>query len=484
MPTQRRRRRRAADAEADAEGAAPAAPQPLAAGGHRVCMVSDFFHPGFGGVEIHIYNLARCLTLRGHKVIVVTREYEGGRQGVRWITGGIKVYHLPFKGVRLPPGIVTLPTMFGLLPLFRNVLIRERITLVHGHQTTSNMCHECMFHAANMGIPTCFTDHSLFGFADAASIHINKVLEFSLLSSVGHVICVSNTCRENTVLRAKIMPSKVSVIPNAADTSVFTPPEAMRGRTWGTSCADCITIVVITRLVYRKGADLLVDLIPEVCRRHPRVRWVVGGDGPRKLQVEQMIERNDLFARVELLGAVPHDRVPEVLRRGQIFVNTSLTEAFCIAILEAASCGLLVVSTGVGGVPEVLPTAATAADGVPEMLLLADPEPSSIAAAVDEAIRRAPAVSPWDFHEHCVSFYSWQDVADRTALVYNKVASCAVPDVVTRARRVWRIGPVYGTICVGISALGHLLWRVLRWLRPAAEVEPAMDYPVAAEVPG
>jgi phosphatidylinositol glycan class A protein len=46
----------------------------------------------------------------------------------------------------------------------------------------------------------------------------------------------------------------------------------------------------------------------------------------------------------------------QVLVRGHIFVNCSLTEAFCIAIVEAASCGLIVVSTKVGGVPEVLPS--------------------------------------------------------------------------------------------------------------------------------
>jgi phosphatidylinositol N-acetylglucosaminyltransferase subunit A len=42
-----------------------------------------------------------------------------------------------------------------------------------------------------------------------------------------------------------------------------------------------------------------------------------------------------------------------VLVRGHIFLNCSLTESFCIAILEAACCGLFVVSTRVGGVPEV-----------------------------------------------------------------------------------------------------------------------------------
>jgi phosphatidylinositol N-acetylglucosaminyltransferase subunit A len=54
-----------------------------------------------------------------------------------------------------------------------------------------------------------------------------------------------------------------------------------------------------------------------------------------------------------------------VLTQGSIFLNTSLTEAFGIAILEAACAGLYVVSTRVGGVPEVLPN---------EMISFANPE--------------------------------------------------------------------------------------------------------------
>ena len=33
----------------------------------KICMVSDFFHPGLGGVEMHIYQLSECLLQRGHK---------------------------------------------------------------------------------------------------------------------------------------------------------------------------------------------------------------------------------------------------------------------------------------------------------------------------------------------------------------------------------------------------------------------------------
>lgn len=64
------------------------------------------------------------------------------------------------------------------------------------------------------------------------------------------------------------------------------------------------------------------------------VYFIIGGDGPKKLLLEEMRERCQLHERVELVGAVPHHRVREVLVRGHIFLNCSLTESFCIALLE------------------------------------------------------------------------------------------------------------------------------------------------------
>ena len=56
----------------------------------------------------------------------------------------------------------------------------------------------------------------------------------------------------------------------------------------------------------------------------------------------------------ELSSIGPQPFLPTAVQvQGDIFINASLTEAFCMAIVEAASVGLLVVSTAVGGVPEV-----------------------------------------------------------------------------------------------------------------------------------
>ena len=57
---------------------------------HNICMATDFFYPNVGGVESHVYQLSQCLIARGHKVIVITHFY-GDRQGIRFMTSGLKV---------------------------------------------------------------------------------------------------------------------------------------------------------------------------------------------------------------------------------------------------------------------------------------------------------------------------------------------------------------------------------------------------------
>ncbi len=93
--------------------------------------------------------------------------------------------------------------------------------------------------------------------------------------------------KENTVLRANVEPSRVSVIPNAVDTSVFTPNPSARA-------PNVVTIVCITRLVYRKGVDLMVEVIPAICRKFEHVNFIIGGDGPMRVAVEQMRENHQL----------------------------------------------------------------------------------------------------------------------------------------------------------------------------------------------
>ena len=113
---------------------------------------------------------------------------------------------------------VILLTIYGTLPLLRHIWIRENIHIIHSHTATSPFANEALMHAKSMGYKTVYTDHSLFGFTDAACFHVNKILKF-FLSDIDHAICVSHTSKENLTLRAALNPNIISVIPNAVDPS-------------------------------------------------------------------------------------------------------------------------------------------------------------------------------------------------------------------------------------------------------------------------
>ncbi|KAM7437308.1 hypothetical protein ABFA07_013012 [Porites harrisoni] len=425
---------------------------------HNICMVSDFFYPNMGGVESHIYQLAQCLIQRGHKVVVVTHSYDK-RSGVRYLTNYLKVYYLPFGTFH---NQCVLPTLYTTLPLMRCIFLREKIAIVHGHSAFSALCHDALLHARTMGLHTLFTDHSLFGFADASSIITNKFLQFSL-ADIDHVICVSHTSKENTVLRASMNPRMVSVIPNAVDADVFSPDTSKKTK-------GKITIVVVSRLVYRKGMDLLAGILPIMCSNHSDVQFIIGGDGPKRTLLEDVCEQCKLQDRVEFLGKLEHEKVRDVLVQGDIFLNTSLTEAFCIAIVEAASCGLQVVSTRVGGVPEVLPS---------DMIKMAEPSVKSLLMALESAVQNARdnRVVPADeAHERIRTMYTWQNVARRTELVYDVVSNVPPVSFDLRLKRLYHCGRVAGKIFCVLAVIDLFLLWFLDWLFPRKNIDIAPSY--------
>jgi phosphatidylinositol glycan class A protein len=154
-------------------------------------------------------------------VIIATHAY-GDRHGIRHLEVGIKVYYLPLPAFY---NSVSFPLVYGTMSLLRQVFLREQIEIVHGHAAFSTMGSEAMTLAPAMGLTAVFTDHSIFGFADASSIVTNKLLKYTL-KTVSQVICVSHTSRENTSLRAHLPPQIINVIPNAVDTNVFVPVAA------------------------------------------------------------------------------------------------------------------------------------------------------------------------------------------------------------------------------------------------------------------
>ena len=230
--------------------------------------------------------------------------------------------------------------------------------------------------------------------------------------------------------------------------------------------------MVVSRLVYRKGVDLLVGIIPNICHSMPHVDFLIGGDGSKLLALQEMVERERLQERVQFLGSIPHAHVRDVLVQGHIFLNCSLTESFCIAILEAASCGLLVVSTNVGGVTEVLPD---------DMIVLANPNVADMVKKIEMAVERqcgksrTAAVNPRETHARIQDMYSWERVAMETTKVYDSVMQQERRGFLERMACYQSLGGLSGFIVCCLALIVYAWHCFVMWWMPESSIDQVPD---------
>ncbi|CAL9730030.1 phosphatidylinositol N-acetylglucosaminyltransferase GPI3 subunit [Monosporozyma unispora] len=440
--------------------------------GYNIAMICDFFYPQLGGVEIHIYHLAQNLISLGHNVVIITHAYGNERVGVRYLTNGLKVYYTPLFVLHRE---TTFPSVFSMAPILRHIMLREKIDIVHGHGSGSAMAQESIVHANTLGMKTVFTDHSLYGFSVLGSILLNKLLLFTL-GNIDRVICVSNICKDNMIVRANMDPSKLSVIPNAVISDAFKPLE--NKPTFKEK--KRITIVAISRLFPNKGADLIIRIIPKICQQHPEVDFLLAGDGPKFVELQQTVESFRLQDRVTLLGAVPHENIREVLCKGDIYLHTTLTEAFGTVLVEAASCGLLVVTTHVGGIPEVLPDYMT--------VYAMETSVTSLVEATNKAIElyKSDMVDTSTFHDEIKQMYDWMDIAKRTSKVYDQVMREALPNdknwYVMLKRVYYRDNGRWARLLLVLCCIvEYLLFMVMEFFQPEAQIEKPPKWPHKVE---
>ena len=425
-----------------------------------ILLICDFFYPRIGGVEVHIFQLACALLRLGCRVSVLAHHHKD-RQGLRIMGNGIKVY---FNQLISMHDDTSYPILYGCQKVMREIVIKDEIDIVHLHQGTSVTSLECLLHARTLGLRTVYTDHSLFGFGDLAEVNINKVLR-SVFADLDQSISVSNIARDNLVLRAMFNPNKSNVIPNGVDFTKFKPdPELQKKKN-----SNEITIISVSRQAYRKGTDLLIEIIPEVCKLFPNVKFVIGGDGPKKPLLENMIETSNLKDRVILTGALRHNKVRDIMIKGNIYLNTSLTESFCIAIVEAASTGLYTIATDVGGVGEVLPD---------NMVKLVNADKDSIIKGIKESIEMYENIknNTNEFNAVLKDAYNWDKVAHKTVQVYNKAMLVKDRSIITRLKKLLAIGRISGVFQVCLIVLDYLLLIFLTLYQPVWTIKKGKQF--------
>ncbi len=199
------------------------------------------------------------------------------------------------------------------------------------------------------------------------------------------------------------------VLPNGVNTDLFRPlePDSNIRRTLDIKEGEKI-IVSACRLVGLKGIDYAIKAVDTLKRKGHNIRYCVIGEGEARKELEGLANQLRLDNSVSFLGNIPNSQLPGYYSVADIAVFPSVAdETFGIAIAEAMACGVPVISTRVGGIPEVVgkeggklvpPKNAEALAGSMETLLEGD------------QLRRELGVKG---RERILSRFSWDSVADR-----------------------------------------------------------------------
>ena len=222
------------------------------------------------------------------------------------------------------------------------------------------------------------------------------------------VLAVSEYGKRNLVENMGVPEEKIEVVYNGA------PPECFAVR--HSPPAGRFTITLIGRLEPQKGVDTLLEAIPIALKGKGRVEVLIVGDSHLRPKYEQQAKNAQAAASIRFTGWLPHQQVRDLLSRTNILVLPSRWENFPLTLLEAMAIGVPILTTPVGGIPELV------TDG--ENGLLVPPEnPRLLGEAISYAMGNPDLMTGMAkrAREKVEANFSWGRIAEKYCAVYESL---------------------------------------------------------------
>ena len=303
-----------------------------------------------GGMQNHTAALTRCLDDLGLRQTVLTSRL-AARIGAAPFGQAAVVRRTGLRTTRLRQLWALWALPHALLPSLRRD--RRRVDLVHGHQgediaTLALALLSVAVHRCPLVVTLhCSVRHTFAGRSPKARVLrlVGGAVERAAVRRAAAVVVLVPRTAE--LLREDGVPEeKVHVLPSGFDPTLFERPTEDRF-----PGVPHPRIGYVGRLAEQKRPDLLVEAFGDLTAP---ASLVLVGDGPLRGRVEAAVRRSPARDRITLRGFVPHAEVPAVLRSLDLLVLPSIYEEMGSVLAEAMACGLPVVASDVGGIPDVV----------------------------------------------------------------------------------------------------------------------------------
>jgi len=369
----------------------------------RIVMIGGLvpWHPEAGGGQIIAYQTSEALALAGHDVHYLAIAPEKYQRRVDWGT---------FTYAPAAPALVASLAQ-ALRPPRSDLLDDYDVVHVHLGNETVGYCLEYALArrmrpkprlVLSIYAPKAYTfPRSLGEVVTALSCH-----------SADLVLALSDFSKRDISGAYRIPSSKIAVTYAGVD-PCFAPDTSHRRRD-GDAPFSLLFCGRLNGPHEQKGIDVLLKSLPTVLSRHQVVLNVIG-TGPRLDQYRALARELGVEQNVRFLGFVEHDQMPAHYARAHLFVLPSRRESFGLVLAEAMACGLPVVATTAGAIPEVVK------DGVTGVLVPPD-DPEALASALGSLLNdhsRMKAMGAAGA-ERVRERFTWEKVAERVVDGYHR----------------------------------------------------------------
>jgi len=292
----------------------------------------------WAGAEVVIFNLLSSLQQEAGLRLVAVALNEGTLTE-RLRAAGVTTYVIPESRHSLP----------GILWRAARLLRAERVGVIHSHRYKENLLAWLL--AKRLGIPETVT--TMHGLPEAPGNRGARIQSAGWRRRLDHVIvrnlfsttvAVSDEMKRALIDRYGFREERIRVIRNGG--------QFPDGAAVAASPNEIFHIGTVGRMVPIKGLDLFLEVAAALRQDSRAVRFSILGDGPLRDELARKAEDLKISDSVEFVAPRPDPF--GYYRSLDVYLSTSVHEGLPLSVVEAMACGKPVVSSAVGGIPEIV----------------------------------------------------------------------------------------------------------------------------------
>lgn len=315
----------------------------------KIAIFSDTYPPFINGVSTSCFNLRQTLVAHGHEVLVITPRSDDGK--LEFKDGVIRMPGIENKklyGYRFPKPFDN--QVYKLVKKFKPDLIH--------YQTDSMLGVFARIVAQKLDLPIVYTYHTSYedytyyathGVFDRVAKKIVRTYTKIVAKNTTEFITPSNKTKD--FLRSTGTDIYINIVPTGIDFSLFedNKRDLIKEKNFKKELGiddDTLIFLILGRLAKEKSMDISIKCYSKFVKTHPEIKskLLIVGDGPDRVFLDQLVERENIRNYCHFVGAVKAEEVGFYYHISDIYTSASITETQGLTFMEAMASKCIVLA--------------------------------------------------------------------------------------------------------------------------------------------